>query len=174
VGRGIEKDSLNTYGNATGQSANAYGTLAPQLNSMVTNPMGYTPTQKANMLTSSSQSIGGSVAGAVGEGNLEAARTNNAGGYSAALDASARQGQVQNSVNALGVQNADAQLAHQNQLFGLHGLDDIYHGANSTALGALGQATNASNNTNANTMGWTKMGLNLLGTPGQFAGVGIG
>src|SRR5579871_2376965 len=46
---------------------------------------GYTPDQLNAMTTASNQSLGGAVGGAVGQGNLQASRTNNAGGYTTAL-----------------------------------------------------------------------------------------
>lgn len=111
------------------------------------------------MLTAGGQSVGGSVAGAVGQGALSAARTNNAGGYTAALDDSASQGIDKNADIALGVQNQDAQIARQNQQFGLQGLSNIYSGASGRQLDALNTANTASAQTQGAIMGWTKLGL---------------
>ena len=129
--------------------------------------MGMNPIDKANALTSSDQSIGGSIAGATGYGNLEAARTNNIGGVSGALDDAARSGMVQNSQNALGIDTENATLKNQQQMFGLSGLGNIYSGANSTAIGALGQATNADN---ATTNAWASP----INTVVNAAGAGTG
>lgn len=168
MGRGVERNALGSYGNATSQAGAAYGTLSPQLTQMATNPTGFTPTEKANQLTSSAQSLGGSVAGAQGYGNLQAARTNNIGGYTGALDDAARQAQVVNSQNALGVDTQDAALKRQQQQFGLAGLGHIYSGASQDALGALGQANEASRQVGAANQGWTQLGLSVLGA-GQGA-----
>lgn len=171
MGRGVEKDALGTYGNATSQASGAYGVLAPQLTQMATNPQGFTSQEKANMLTSSAQSVGGSLAGATGYGNLAAARTNNAGGYTAAVGDAARQSMVQQSNNALGVDVQDAALKRQQQQFGLSGLGNIYSGGNSAALGALGAANTASAQTQSNIMGWTNLGVGLaMGAPGAIKG----
>ena len=170
IGRGVEKDALGASGTASGQASGAYGTLAPQLTSMAVNPMGMNPIDKANALTSSDQSIGGSIAGATGYGNLEAARTNNIGGVSGALDDAARSGMVQNSQNALGIDLQNADLKNKQQMFGLQGLGNIYNDANSTNINALNSATGASNNTNASTMGLLGTGLGILGAGQGAAG----
>lgn len=154
MGRGVEKNSLSTYGAASDQSKSAYNAMNPVYTQMATNPMGYTPQEKADMLTAGEQSVGGSTAGAVGQGDLDAARTGNAGGADMAIDDSARQGMVQNSVDALGVNQADAALKRAQQQEGLNGLSDEYKDANGTAINALGQATNASNNTNSVVQGY--------------------
>src|SRR5258708_9691735 len=107
---------------------------------MATNPKGYTPIQKANALTASSQSAGGGVASAVGQGGLLAARTGNAGGATAALDDAARSADVTNSKNALDVQNQSDQLATQNKRIGLAALNDIYNEANGQADASLNTA----------------------------------
>jgi hypothetical protein len=70
--------------------------------------------------TASQQSIGGAEAGAVGQGNLEAARTGNTDALAPALDASAQEGMEQLSQNALGVQEEQGleQLNLANQVEG--------------------------------------------------------
>jgi hypothetical protein len=76
---------------------------------------GYTPDQVNAMTTASNQSLGGGVGGAVGQGNLTAARTRNAGGYATALDDAVRSAGRQQSQNALGVQEDSAKLSAQQQ-----------------------------------------------------------
>lgn len=165
-GSGVEKNALNNSANAVTQANGAYNTVNPIYTAMAEHPTGYTPQQKANLNTASMESVGGSVAGAVGQGNLEAARTNNAGGYTAALDDAARGGMVQNSENALGVQNQDAQLATQNQRIGLNGLNGIYQDANQTGEGYLNTANSASQAAANRKMGYVKMGLQTAGALG--------
>ncbi len=156
---GVEKDALGASGTATAQGSAAYGTAAPVLNTMATNPMGYSPADLAAMKTSSIQSTGGATAGAVGQGGLEAARTNNAGGSTAAIDDAARSGQVQNSVNALGVDTANANLKQQQQQEGLRGLGQIYDGANRTNIDALNTALGAKAQNP-----WAQYGMKTLGS----------
>lgn len=161
--KGVEKDALAANGTATGQAASAYNTLNPIYSAMATNPQGLTPTQKANALTASAQGTGGGVASAVGQGGLYAARTGNAGAATAALDDASRTAGVTNSTNDLSVQNQSDAIARQQQTQGLNGLNSIYSGANSTGLGYLNTADNASQATNAATMGYVNAGLGALG-----------
>jgi hypothetical protein len=65
------------------------------------------------MTTASNQSLGGAVGGAVGQGNLQAARTRNGAGYATALDDAVRSAGRQQSQNTLGVQEDSAKLAQQ-------------------------------------------------------------
>ena len=142
-GSGVKGDALAQYGTNTGEAASAYNTLSPIYTQMATNPQGFTPQQKANMLTASAQSLGGGVASAVGEGNLEAARTGNIGGYDVALDDAARNAARVQSGNALQVQNQDAQLADEHQREGLAGLDSLYGTSTGAGANYLQLANNA-------------------------------
>jgi hypothetical protein len=139
-GSGVKKDALANYGTNSGNAASALSTINPIYSSMATHPEGYTPIQKADALTASSQSAGGGVASAVGQGGLLAARTGNAGAPTAALDDAARSAEVTNSKNALDVQNQSDQLATQNQRIGLAGLNGIYQDANQQADASLNTA----------------------------------
>jgi hypothetical protein len=159
---GVEKDALGASGTATAQGGAAYGTIAPVLSTMATSPMGYSPADMAAMKTSSIQSTGGSTAGAVGEGGLEAARTGNAGGSTAAVDDAARSGLVQNSVNALGVDTANANLKQEQQKEGLTGLGQIYSDANRTNVDALNTALAAKAQNP-----WAKYGMQTLSAATQ-------
>lgn len=140
---GIEKNALAQSGTNSTTAAGALGAINPIYQNLATGTAGYTPTQKANALTSSSQALGGGVASAVGQGGLLAARTGNAGGAAAALDDASRQAGVQQGANALDVQQQSDQLAHQNQQIGLSGLNSIYQGANGQTTSALNAASGA-------------------------------
>jgi hypothetical protein len=142
-GSGVEKNALNNSGQAVGQATSAYKTVNPIYSSMATNPEGLTPIQKADALTASSQSAGGGVASAVGQGGLMAARTGNVGGATAALDDASRMADVTNSKNTLDVQNQSDQLATQNKRVGLAGLNGIYDESNGQANASLNTANNA-------------------------------
>lgn len=159
---GVEKNALNNSAVAGNTASGALSTINPIYSQMAEGNMGFTPQQKSNMLTASGQSLGGAVSGAVGEGGLLAARTGNAGGSASALDDAARTAGVQESSNALGVENADASLAHQNQITGLNGLNSIYDDANKTGVDYLNTANSAQQAAAARTMGWTKIGLGAL------------
>lgn len=142
-GSGVKTDALRNYGTNAATAAGALGTVNPIYSSMATNPTGYTPQQKSNLLTASEQTEGGGVSAATGQGGLYAARTGNAGGAAAAIDDASRQAGVQQSENALGVENQDAQLADSHQREGLAGLSGIYANANGQANQSLQVANGA-------------------------------
>ena len=143
-GSGIKQDALANYGVQGNTASSAYDIANPVYEQEVNDPYGLTPQQKTNQLTASGQSLGGSVAGAVGQGGLLAARTGNAGGASAAIDDAARQAGVTQSGNALGVENQDALLARQQQTQGLDGERSIYDTATGAGISDLNAANNAS------------------------------
>lgn len=140
---GVKDAAMTNYGTNSANAAGALSTINPIYSQMAAGGMGYTPQQKSDQLTASSQSLGGGVAGAVGQGGLMAARTGNAGGAAAALDDASRQAGVQQSSNALDVQNRSDQLATDNQRVGLSGLNSIYSGANGQADASLNTANQA-------------------------------
>lgn len=155
-----------TYGS---QAAANSSVLTPTLNAMATNPQGFSPQTVNNMTTAAMQSAGGSAAGTVGQGNLQAARTNNAGGFAPVASQAGHDATAQLSDAALGIQNNNAQLKAQQQQEGINGLAGQYAtnvGAGENALGlstnALNAQTAAQNQTMANSMGWTKLGLGAI------------
>lgn len=117
--------------------------MAPSLTEQFKNPQGFSDKDLAAMNTASQQSIGGSVAGTVGQGNLEAARTRNAGGFTEALDEAARSGQRQNSQNAVGIAANNALEKEKNKNIALAGLTGIYGQNVGATLGALGLSNQA-------------------------------
>lgn len=170
-GSGVEKNALANSSTATGQATTAYNDVNPIYSKLATGTVGYTPQQKSDQLTASSQSLGGGVSAAVGQGGLLAARTGNAGGATAALDDASRQAGVTQSGNALDVQNQSDQLATQNQRVGLAGENSIYNDANSTGVGYLNTADAAAQAEAQRKMGYVNMGLKFLqGIPKPGAG----
>jgi hypothetical protein len=123
------------------RGGSAWDTLFPTLLQDATNPQGLSPQQKATMNTASSQSLGGSVAGATGQGALMAARTKNPGSATAALDASSKHAGETASHNALGVEEFSTNLAHQKQQNALRELGSLY-GTNTGALSSMLDAAN--------------------------------
>ena len=100
------------------------------------------------MNTAAMQSIGGATAGTVGQGNLQAARTNNAGAFQPVATQAAHDATAQLSDAALGVQNRNALLQEQQRSQGLSGLEGLYNtnvGAGENALGLSTQALSAKN-----------------------------
>jgi hypothetical protein len=165
---GVKSDALANYGTNSSTAAGALSTINPIYSQMAQGNMGLTPRQKSDALTASSGSLGGGVAGAVGEGGLLAARTGNAGGATAALDDAARTAGVTQSQNALGVQNQSDAIARQNQQTGLSGLNSIYSGSNQQADASLNTANNVPQSF------WQKLALQGVQSAGQvgaaFAG----
>lgn len=117
--------------------------VLPTLESEVTNPQGYAPSDLAAMNTAAQQSAGGSMAGAVGQGNLQAARTRNAGAFAPAMDRAAQGAQQTLSQDALGVQAKNANLKEQQRQEGLKGMLGVYDTANADSLAGMGGANNA-------------------------------
>lgn len=161
-GSGVEKNALANSAQSEGQATTALDTINPIYSKLATGTQGYTPQQKADQLTASSQSLGGGVAGAVGQGGLLAARTGNAGGATAALDDASRSAGATESGNALDIQNQSDQLASQNQRIGLSGLNSIYSDANRTGANYLDIANSSQQATAKNKMGYIGMALKAL------------
>jgi len=152
--------------------------------------------------TADQQSIGGATAGALGLGNLQAARSGNAGAFQPAEDEAVRSGERQLSQNALGVQeNAANQklgvsqrgtaaktaaeqenaLLRNNQraqaLSELGGLYGTGMNASLNALGLSNQAINAATSADqATTQGWMApfQAIGDLGSAAGSAMTGIG
>jgi hypothetical protein len=142
-GSGVKADAFGSYGTATGQANNAFNVANPVYTQMATHPTGYTPQEIANQQTASNQTLGGANSAAVGEGALASARTNNAGGYQAAIDDAARNAGATQSQNNLGILNRSADLQRQQQEEGLHGLSGEYGTGSQIGLGYLNAANNA-------------------------------
>lgn len=168
MARGATNQANKTFGEATStfnantdRSNALYGQLFPMLTKEATNPLGFDPKDLAAMNTASQQSVGGSTAGAVGEGNLMAARTRNAGAFQPALDEAARQGTRQLSENALNTQTKNAMLRESNRQAGIKGLGGLYENSQDALLKALGLGNEATNTAiNSGKSGWFQ---NLLG-----------
>lgn len=135
---GKANSDASTFGSRAGSAWNA---LFPTLMGDATNPQGLSATEKANMNTASSQSLGGGVASAVGQGNLAAERTKNPGAFGAALDSASKHAGETASKNALGVEEASSNLAHQKQQAALTELGSLY-GTNVKGLGEMMDAAN--------------------------------
>lgn len=137
---------------STSDSANAnalYGSLAPELESQAANPQGIDPTTMAEMNTEALQTAGGSQAGAVGQGGLQAARTRNVGGSDAAITKSARTAGQTASQGVLGNQLASAKMKQQEMESAQGGLENLYGvntGASVNSLGEVAQNVNANEN----------------------------
>lgn len=172
-------DSQDTFGQAKGDAggfggnaSHIYGTLEPQLEGEALNPQGYGASDIAGMNTQVGQATGGATAAAKGEGELDAARTGNRGGFQTALDDSARTGMRTNADAALAIQGKNADLKQKQQQVGISGLEGLY-GENSgdelKALGLENESIGEGNQsvgaeTAAGNSGWYQNLLNYMNT----------
>ncbi len=173
-GSGVEQQALAGSGDARTQAMSAYNTVNPIYSKLATGSVGLTPQQKSNMLTASADSLGGGVSSATGQGGLYAARTGNAGGATAAIDDAARQAGVQQSENALNVENTDAEVARQNQKLGLAGLNGIYDDASRTGVDYLNTANSASQAKRNALYGLISPAMSVLGANKWVQNLGSG
>ena len=161
------KDTYKSSKALTADSKNKtnqlYGQLTPFYTGEMTNPTGLGEESKANMNTAAQEAAGGAVSGAVGAGNLTAARDRNSGGFAPALDESVRNAMKSNSDAALGVQNEDALLKEQQKQEGAAGLHNLYGTENNDILSSLG-LQNQSTNTQieAGKSGWFQNMTDLI------------
>lgn len=145
----------NISSTAAGGAGNLYGVLAPELESEIANPSGFGPAEMAQMETAQQQSAGGAEGAAEGAGDLEAARTRNAGGAQAAIASGARSADKTLSQGVLGTQIANAKLKAQQQQEATGGLENLYNTEEGSSIGALGEvASNVNANTNQQNASW--------------------
>jgi len=142
-GSGVKKDAFGSYGTATGQANGAFNTANPIYTQEAQRPQGYLPQEMADRITASNQTLGGANAAVAGESALASARTNNAGGYQAAIDDAARNASVTQSENNLGILNQSSALQRQQQQQGLEGLSNEYGTAGKLGQGYLDLANRA-------------------------------
>lgn len=167
------QSAQNISSQAGGTANQLFSTLAPELEAESAHPAGFDPATMAAMKTEGQQSAGGSVAAAVGQGGLQAARTRNAGGADAAIADSVRGAGRQLSQGVLGTQIANARLKQQQQEGARGALQGLYGTNFGGSIGALGQvASNVNANTEAENASWdwTK-GLDSIS---KAANVGMG
>mgnify|MGYP005814578841 CR=1 FL=1 len=165
--------TANALSSRYSNAANSiYGTINPVLSTQAI--QGFTPQQLADVNTAGQQSLGGAVSGAVGQANLQAARTRNAGGYQGAIRSAAQAAMKQNSQNALQTQMAS--IEQQNKA--LQALQQLY-GTNVagglTALGTSNQALNYENQSHPLMQGFQTFGSlvkDLGGAYGSATGKG--
>ncbi|HJS97857.1 MAG TPA: hypothetical protein VJ756_02110 [Terriglobales bacterium] len=185
AGRGIQQAGITNQlsGTLSGRGNRTYNTLFPTLQKNLINPQGFGKDLGA-INTANQQSIGGSEAGAVGQGNLTAARTRNAAGFAPALDEAMRSGGRQLSQTAADVQTQNALVKQQQQQDAIKALSGLYGenmidtlralGLSNDALGTSNQALNVANTADANKMKFTGDLLNtILGGAQQGATMGL-
>src|SRR6185437_368522 len=142
-----------------GRENNVFHSLFPTLQGEMTNPQGFGKDLGA-INTANQQSIGGSEAGAVGQGNLTAARTRNAAGFAPALDEAMRTGGRQLSQTATGVQEQNAYLKSQQQQQAIQALSGLYGENTDATLRALGLSNQS--------LGMSNQALGIAGDQKSF------
>lgn len=172
--QGSAVQSQKTATGLTGNANSLYGNLAPMLTSQAAHPAGFSPADEASMETGAMDTAGGTQAAAVGEGNLESARTRNAGGFGQAVSDASRGAGETLSRGLLGVRNANANLKqhqHDEALGGLQGLYNTNVGGANTALGNVAPLVNS--DTNAENASWDAFN-NVTGAITNAAKTGAG
>lgn len=170
---GQANDAATGFG---GNASHIFGNLEPQLEHEAIDPQGYGGSALAGMNTQVGQATGGATAAAKGEGELDAARTGNRGGFQTALDESARTGARTNADAALSIQSKDADLKQRQQQAGIAGLEGLYGenaGDELKSLGLENQSIDVGNNSidaesKAGQSGWLQ---NILGIGNTAANI---
>lgn len=177
MARQAQNNAQKTYTAASdltgGSQSNAnslYNNLFGQYSNQATNPVGFTPTEKADMTTASEQSAGGALGAATGKGAQYAAANKNSGSFAPVLDESARNAMRTLSNNSLKVNNEDAMLKEAHRQQGLEGENRLFNTENNDVLSSLGLQTNANNSLiDAGKSGWFQ---NMLGMMNALQGAG--
>lgn len=123
------------YG-ASGAGINSQ--LLPFLTRELNNPMGYTQQQQGAMLNQAEAGAGGSTAGLTTEANLATARNRNSGGFSGALDATARQRDKALAGTSENIAANNANLQQQQQQSAVSGLSKLEGMDTDAQLKAMG------------------------------------
>lgn len=174
VAEGSATQSQNTATGLTNNANSLYSNVAPMLTSQAAHPAGFSPADEAAFETGAMDTAGGTQAAAVGQGNLEAARTRNAGGFGQAVSDASRGAGETLSRGLLGVRGANAGLKerqHDQALGGLEGLYGTNVGGASSALGNV--AANVNADTNAENASWNAFN-NITGAITGAAKAGSG
>jgi hypothetical protein len=128
-----------------GQVGQIQGEELPFLTNELTNPQGYGAQQIAQMETAGGQATAGAAGAGKEAATLNASRTGNTAAIPGVIDATTRAAMAQQSNNALGIQQANANLKQQQQQEGVSGLEQMYGTDVNAALNALGLSTSAIN-----------------------------
>ena len=174
MARAAEKQAKDTYNTSQGvvgtgqKNANdIFGQLMPQYQQEAVNPQGFGASGLAAMNTAAQQSTGGSTGGAVGQGDLMAARMRNKGGFQVAGDESAREGMRTNAQASVENQAANEKLKQAQKQAGLAGEAGLYGENMHEILGGLGEENNATKDlTEAGKSGWLQNTMGILDTVG--------
>jgi hypothetical protein len=147
----------------TASAAGVNSTLNPFLTSELLHPQGYSQGDQTAMLSAGQAGTGGATAGIAGQANLQAARTRNAGGFGAALDAAARSRQQASAGSSEQIAADNANLKQKQQQEAATGLQGLYGTDSSNALKALGIQDQAiGTEADAGKSGWLQNATGIL------------
>jgi hypothetical protein len=167
AGQGLE-------GMYSGNAANVYGALEPQLAAEAAHPEGYSPAQMAAQTTGAEQTAGGGAAGATGGALLRAARTGNKGAGQAAISQASRNASQNLSQTNAGIQTASANLAAKRQGQAQAGLGNLYGENVGAGINALNSSTNAFHDASQIKPFWEQLLLQGMQSAGQAASGNLG
>ena len=119
-------------------SAGINASLLPFLTRELNNPQGYTQQQQGAMLGAAEGGAGGSTAGLTTEANLASARARNSGGFSGALDQTARDKDKALAGTSEDIASKSADLQQQQQQGAASGLSSLENMDTSAQLKAMG------------------------------------
>lgn len=167
--------TAQTTGAAYNSTAAGIGAnLMPFLTRQMTNPQGMSQRDVGAQLTAGLAGAGGATAGLTGAANKMAAATRNPMGFSAALDAAARERARAGAGTAerVAANNADVKLRQQQEA--AQGLGGLYGTAGRLGVESQGQtAEDVNAAARANSTGWLQNLTQLMQAGGKAAG-GLG
>lgn len=147
--------AMNTGANLGQQAAGINSSLVPFETQQLTHPEGYSPQDQSAMLAAGLGGAGGATSGVTGQANLEAARSGNSGGFSAALDDAARNRTKAAAGSSEGIAAQNAGVKQTQQTNAADVLGQTARADQSGMLNAMGQVSGDINtNVNAGNSGW--------------------
>jgi hypothetical protein len=153
----------NLTGSSTAAANSLYNQLNPFYSAELTNPQGLGGAATAAANTAATQSVGGATAGAVGQGNLEAARMRNPAGFATASDEAARRGMQTTADTAANITLQNALLREQQRQMGAQGMASLQEQQNRDVLASLGLQTGATQaGIGAQKVGWFQNMTDLM------------
>lgn len=157
------KTAKNTSAGFGSQASTIGSRLVPFLSRQMTNPAGMSQQDIGAQLAAGLASSGGATAGLAGAASHRASTARNPMGFSAALDAAARDRGKADSSTALGIAARNANLKAEQQEQAARGLGQLY-GMNMTGENeaARNQIGDINSEVNAGKSGWLQNGMGIL------------
>lgn len=172
MARGAQKQAGQLFdqsqavgGKAGGNADSLYNQLFPIYSQEASDPQGFGAHDMADMTTAGEQATGGATSSIVGQGNLDAARTRNVGGFQNLGDQMAREKMQTDSENAVNIKGQNAKLKQAQQQSGISGLSGLRDSNVSELMQSMGLGNEAVNTElKAGNSGWLQNFMNLMQT----------